>query len=153
MHKSTPVLVGILFFLIVGGMFGYAYLKRTETVIEVKQDAQSDAQSQTAFEQKDVLTLVDHYEGITHTITGELMLPTPCYDVATELTVAESYPEQVIIDIKTSNNGETMCAQVITPKEFTVTLDASPDARFSARINSREVDVEVVTQTATTTES
>jgi hypothetical protein len=62
-----------------------------------------------------------------HTYKGSLNVPTPCHDVLTEVTVAESFPEQVSIYLEVVDAGG-ICAQVITEKEFTVEFQASEQA-------------------------
>jgi len=74
----------------------------------------------------------------THTLVGELALPTPCHELSWEVVVAESFPEQVTIAFSTTP-GDGMCAQVLTPAPFTVTVAASADATFSALLNGDPV--------------
>ncbi len=74
----------------------------------------------------------------THTLVGEIALPTPCHELSWEVTVAESFPEQVTIAFSTTP-GDGMCAQVLTPAPFSVTVAASADATFSALFNGEPV--------------
>ncbi len=78
---------------------------------------------------------VDHYfENGIHTYKGILTVPTPCHELVSQVTVMESYPEQVTIDLK-ERGASNFCAQVITQTPFEVSFKASKDARVSVRLN------------------
>lgn len=102
---------------------------------------------------------VDHYfENGIHVYRGTLTVPTPCHELVSQVTVMESYPEQVTIDLN-EQGASSFCAQVITQTPFEVTFKASKDARVSARLNGAPVSLEVteksntknITPTVTTT--
>ncbi|MBI5816815.1 MAG: hypothetical protein HZB09_00095 [Candidatus Yonathbacteria bacterium] len=77
----------------------------------------------------------DHYfENGTHTYKGILTVPTPCHELISQVTVMESYPEQVTIDLK-EQGASNFCAQVITQTPFEVSFKASQDARVSLKLN------------------
>ena len=78
-----------------------------------------------------------------HIVAGEINLPTPCHILEAEAIVRESFPEQVLIDIKVSTQAEA-CAQVITPARFKVEFEASEDAVITAAVNDEPVVLNLV---------
>jgi len=74
---------------------------------------------------------------------GDVDLPTPCHELTATATVLESFPEQVIIELK-SKAGEGVCAQVITPKKFKVVFNASKDASITAKLNGKDVILNLI---------
>jgi hypothetical protein len=97
----------------------------------------------------------DHYyQNGSHTYKGTLAVPTPCHEVTSQVTVMESHPEQVTIDLK-EQGASNFCAQVITQAPFEVNFKASKDARITATLNGEPVLFKVtqktIDSTATTT--
>ena len=45
-------------------------------------------------------------DGALHTYGGQIYVPSPCHTVDTSVSILESYPEQVILDIKKLNITE-----------------------------------------------
>ncbi|MEL6803244.1 MAG: hypothetical protein AAFO91_05580, partial [Bacteroidota bacterium] len=76
----------------------------------------------------------------THTIVGEIVLPTPCDLLDTAAIVQETYPEQITLDFRVINNADA-CAQVMTSQRFRVDVVASEDAVFSALFENRVVEL------------
>ena len=79
------------------------------------------------------------FDGNTHTYTGVITLPTPCYNLNVEAIVAESFPEQVRVEINATPTGE-VCAQVLTDKPFQVSFQASERATVQGFLNSIPID-------------
>ena len=87
------------------------------------------------------------FTGGTHIYAGIIALPTPCYDVETQIAIAESFPEQVTIDIITTAPAATsdqMCAQVVTPTLFTAEFTASEKATVRTLLNGKPISVTLV---------
>lgn len=62
-------------------------------------------------------------------------LPNPCYSANVDVLVAESYPEQVTINVTVIEpNSDQMCAQVITDFEYEGTIPASEQATFTLNV-------------------
>lgn len=78
-------------------------------------------------------------EGV-HTISGIVNLPTPCHELAENVSVAESFPEQVFIDLTTVDTGG-ICIQVIDPREFSIDVEVDEAATFMLTINGTKVAV------------
>lgn len=139
-NKNTISFTIMVFFFIVAGMFVFAYLKNTEQ--RVVEDVPTPAVDGEVEEDRyRNITRIDgkhfYLDGV-HTIVGEILMPTPCDLLNSNVMIAESYPEQVTFDFSVINNVE-MCAQVITPARFKVSAQASEQASLSARLNGRSV--------------
>jgi len=92
---------------------------------------------------------VDHYfENGMHTYKGILTVPTPCHEILSQVTVMESYPEQVTIDLK-EQGASNFCAQVITQTPFEVSFQASKDARISVKLNGAPASFKVTEKSDT----
>ena len=79
-----------------------------------------------------------------HTYTGVVSVPTPCHTLTTSVEVAESYPEQIFLNIFSIQNEGEMCAQVISEADFEVAVEASKDASLSGvMLNGANVDFTV----------
>lgn len=61
-------------------------------------------------------------------------LPNPCTDVVVDTLVAESYPEQVTVNVKTTEK-DRVCVQVIREYETEGTIRASEKATFKLNVN------------------
>lgn len=141
MNQRAVIMAVVLFGLIILGMFVFAYLKKSEVAVEQNTTPQPQEEVKYAS-----ITRIDakHYfiDGV-HTLVGEIPMPTPCELLETSALVAESYPEQVSIDFSIINNSDT-CAQVITPARFKVEARASAEAIFSARLEGRAVELNLI---------
>lgn len=68
-----------------------------------------------------------------YSITGQL--PNPCYKAATDVLVAESYPEQAsVIVTVTPPDDDVMCAQVISEYSDSGEFSASEKANVSLQV-------------------
>jgi len=80
----------------------------------------------------------------THTLVGQIDLPTPCDLLDYSVAIAESVPEQVAINFIIINESEGACAQVITPARFKVTFAASAEAIIGATLNGVPVILNII---------
>ncbi len=142
MNTRSVTIAAVVFILIIAGMFGYAYLKRSElerTPVPVPQES-------TEVDPYSSITRIDakHFfiEGM-HTLVGEILMPTACDLLDWDAFVAESMPEQVTVDFKIINESDR-CAAVVTAQRFKVDFTASEDAQMRARINGREVELNII---------
>ena len=83
-------------------------------------------------------SLTQTYNEGVHTFSGTVTTPTPCYTVEATALVAESYPEQITINVTTASDGSDMCTQVIDEKEFSLEATASEEANVVAVIVNGE---------------
>lgn len=143
MENRNVIIAVALLALIVVGMFVFTYLKKQEIqnndrikTDEVVADTEPYAQ----------ITRIDakhFFDGKTHTLAGEILMPTPCDLLNWDTRVAESNPEQVTVDFNVVNHSES-CAQVITPQRFKVSFDASEKANIRATFAGRSVELNLL---------
>lgn len=139
-HITAAIVVLVL---IIVGMFVFAYLKKTElnevsvpttTVVEKDDSRYGD------------ITRIDakhFFSNGTHTVVGEILMPTPCDLLNWSSRVQESMPEQVIIDFDVVNHSDT-CASVVTAQRFKVVFNASEKAEIKARLEGRSIEVNLI---------
>jgi hypothetical protein len=125
MNTRAVLIAGGLFVAIVLGMFAFAQYKKSLIQKE-------PAPEVPVVEEEAMRIDAKHFfiDG-THTIAGEIMMPTPCDLLETSAIVRESMPEQVTIAFEVVNNSE-MCAQVVTAQRFKVDFAASEHASIDA---------------------
>lgn len=85
------------------------------------------------------VTAKHQFKDGTHTIAGELNLPTPCHILDTRAVIRASFPEQVVVEFSVRSEDAELCAQVITPARFKILFDALEDVIITATINSEPV--------------
>lgn len=140
MDRRSIVLVVTLFLLVVVGMFVFAYLNRTETVVV------SEVVEEPVVVPYADITRIDakHFyaEGV-HTFVGEVVLPTPCDLLEVTSVVREAMPEQVVLDFKVINNAEA-CAAVLTNARFQVSAEASEMASVEATFMGRPIVLNLI---------
>ncbi len=133
----------ILFVLIIAGMFTFAFLKRSELAQEPIQATPIAVPTKTPY---DGITRVDakHFfiDG-THTVVGEMMLPTTCDLLNWDAVIRESMPESVTLAFTVINNAES-CAEATVPQRFFVTFIASEEARIDATLNDRKIELNLI---------
>jgi hypothetical protein len=143
MEQKHIVASALILVLIVAGMFIFAYLKKHEIQesqdqgLHVEEDPTSPYGTITRIDAK------HFYIDGTHTVVGEMAMPTPCDLLNWDTRILESFPEQVIIDFEVVNHAET-CAQVVTPQRFSVSFDASEEAVVRATLQGREIEVNLI---------
>lgn len=85
------------------------------------------------------VTAKHQFKDGTHTIAGELNLPTPCHILDTRAVIRASFPEQVVVEFSVRSKDAELCAQVITPARFKILFDALENVIITATINSEPV--------------
>lgn len=143
LSPQVIVVAVAVFVLIIGGMFGYAYLKKTETATVIPVEQSEDTVDTTPYDSITRVTGKHFYSDGVHTVVGEIPMPTPCDLLEAEAFVAESYPEQITLQFSVINNAE-VCQQVVTPARFQVEATASEEATFGARFMDRPVELNLI---------
>lgn len=138
LSRRSVIVAIVIFILLVAGMFTFAFLKRQEIAEDVQLQAEPTPTESVPYADVTRIDAKHFFADGTHTIVGELALPTPCDLLQTQAEVAESFPEQVTLEFTVINNAE-FCAQVVTTQRFMVTADASEQATFSAKFEGRQV--------------
>lgn len=144
MSRTTIYVVTGIFLLIVAGMFGMSYLNSDiDPSNQTGAGADTEPVDTDANTPTERITAKHFFIDGTHTLVGEIDMPTPCDLLEYDTVVQESMPEQVRVDFTVINNADT-CAQVITPQRFMVTVDASKDAVFTATLRGESVTLNLV---------
>lgn len=128
--------------LIVVGMFVFAYLKKSELAEAPSVTPQAD-QTDSPYATITRIDAKHFFVSPTHTLVGEIIMPTPCDLLNWDVRIQESSPETVIVDFKIVNHAET-CEQTATPQRFMVTFDASKDAVIKATLEGRTVELNLI---------
>jgi hypothetical protein len=84
---------------------------------------------------KDNFSITYTYQGNSeweYTVTGTL--PNSCYSADVTAMVAESYPEQVTVQVKVSNNSPELCAEMIQDFKYTGSFNASEKATVTLSV-------------------
>lgn len=140
-HKGIIAAI-ILFGIIIIGMFVFAFLKKSE-LTEAPVPRSEPVVVSSPY---DSITRIDakhFFSNGTHTLVGEMQLPTPCDLLNWNPLVMESMPEQVRIDFTVVNNTDT-CTQVVTPQKFFVEFTASEQAQMEATLNGRKLELNLI---------
>jgi capsular polysaccharide biosynthesis protein len=115
--KKILIIVISALILLAAGIFVYFYIQERNS----KQTKKLDSGS---------FSLTYAYQGNntwTYTVTGTL--PSPCYSATTDAIIAESYPEQVQIRVKASEDTTVdVCSTVVKDYSYTGTFNASSQA-------------------------
>lgn len=139
MNQRALIIAVVLFCVIVVGMFAYAYTQRStperNTQLPDMQEEETNATER--------ITAKHFFDGTTHTVAGEILMPTPCDLLEGEAIVRESHPEQVTVALTVINTSE-MCAQVVTAQRFKVDFDASADAEITATLDGEPVILNLI---------
>lgn len=141
-HTKIVAALGILAIMVVG-MFTFTYLKKAELEEEALTPPSTEDRSSGPYAG---ITRIDgkhFFEAPTHTVVGEILMPTPCDLLNWDTRIQESMPETAIIDFSVVNNAE-MCAQVVTPQRFSVSFDASEAAQIRATLMGKGVELNLV---------
>lgn len=142
MNRQLVIWLVVIFAVVIGGMFVYAYYASENLAT----DPQTEEQTEEETTPYDHITRVDakHFfiDG-THSVVGEVTMPTLCDLLEADATVAESMPEQVTINFNVINNSD-VCAQVETPQPFRVDFDASEEASIDAKFMGRDIELNLV---------
>jgi len=132
----------IVLVLIIAGMFVFAYIKRTE-LAQPELNPVSKTTQESPYNNITRIDAKHFFFEPTHTIVGEIVMPTPCDLLNWDTRIQESSPETVIIDFDVVNHSET-CAQIVTAQRFKITFDAHKDATIRATFEGRAVDLNLI---------
>jgi len=145
MEKRTIILLMILLLVLVAGMFAFTHFKK-QTLNEPETEIINDVDGQVAGDDAFGIQRIDvkrFFENGTHTLVGEITLPTPCHNLSVDTVIAESMPEQVLLNFTTETTAE-MCAQVLTSRRFQVEVAVDRLAAFRASLNGVPIELNIV---------
>jgi hypothetical protein len=138
-HIIASVLVLVL---IVLGMFIFAGMKHKE-IVEENTPPAPVVEETTPYDNITRIDAKHFFDGKTHTLVGEILMPTPCDLLNWSSDIAESMPEQVTVRFDVINDAD-MCAQVMTPQRFKVSFDASQGANIRVLFMGKELPLNLV---------
>jgi len=101
-----------------------------------------NSQSKTTTFSKGTVKLNTLWANGTLKYSGSVTFPTPCHTLVSSAKVLESHPEQVRIDLiadADESPPSTVCAQVITAKDFSGEVKVSKDATVSVYLDGELV--------------
>lgn len=132
MNQRAILAAVLLFFLIIVGMFVFAYLKRSELTQVIPGPV---SQRQTEVKEPETAKRIDvkHFfvDGV-HTIAGEIAMPTPCDLLETNAVIFGSEPQRAILSFGVINESGGQCAQVVTRQRFKISFNAGEDVAIEA---------------------
>ena len=140
-HKST-IFAGVVLSIIIIGMFVFAYIKKQEIASDVQPPVVS-VEEQDPYRNITRIDAKHFYIDTTHTLVGEIVMPTQCDLLNWDTKVQESMPEAAVIDFNVVNNTKG-CAEVATPQRFKVSFDVSVGASIKARFMGRDVELNLI---------
>ena len=129
MKNKIITIVGLLVLLVVL-VFGYEMIFKKPLIEAPNKDDSSE----------DLLLTLDvkrQYEGGVYTFAGSIPLPTPCHTISAEVLAMENN-ETAIVITTTPPNPETVCAQVITLKDFKVSFEVNEESSVRAFVDNVE---------------
>jgi hypothetical protein len=95
----------------------------------------------------DALTVYHSQQNGVQYYSGLLQLPTPCHALSASAVTANGDSKQIQLHIVVNQPAaDQVCAQVVTPKDFTTSINATSDATVTADINGQQVPVNIVEQ-------
>ncbi|MBL1434402.1 hypothetical protein COB87_002460 [Candidatus Wolfebacteria bacterium] len=107
-------------------------------------DQAVDLADNTALVQTEEEFVISHkYDDGVHTISGEITLPTPCHELNENIRIAESFPEQVFMDLFIIDTGG-ICIQVLDQRSFSIDVEVDEAASFSLTIDGESISVPVL---------
>lgn len=142
--QKIALIVGI-FVLLVAGMFAYSYIERQQIEESAQPDetVEEDPQADGPYSSIERIDAKHFFEDGKHTVAGEILMPTPCDLLEWDVSVAESFPEQVTIAFTVLNTAD-VCAQVLTPQRFMAEFSAGEEASVRATLEGREVELNLI---------
>lgn len=90
----------------------------------------------------DEIQVMHSFSEGTHLYRGFIPAPTPCHSLLRNVTIMESFPEEIRIDFETRPGAE-LCAQVVSKLPFEATAEASAEASLTLSINGFSVRARV----------
>ena len=132
-NMSNKVIVAIVIvLLVILGLFIF----KGDNKVEAPADAV--ATDEPVSNQTKTITANHYFANGVHTLEGTMTLPTPCHEIETNVVIAKSLPEQVIVNFR-QVPGEGICVQTIADKFFRVTFSASENAKITATLGGEPV--------------
>lgn len=133
--NTKAAIIGISIFAVLA-IIAFSVWFEVEPLYSNKSQTPTQTNLPTVSDDNGPFELVATYQGNsnwTYKVTAQL--PNPCVKATVETIIAESYPEKVTVQVKTSNTGE-ICAQVIQNFNFESTFSASEKASIRLSVSN-----------------
>ena len=103
----------------------------------------SEEDAQLTITSNEMVEIVHVFSDGVHTLSGDIMVATPCHALSYEVIVLkESYPEDILIEF-TSDQMSEICASVMTPAPFEIIVEASQNATFEATYKGQGLSLDM----------
>lgn len=131
---NTRVILGVVVIVAIGVAAFFFWPSQKAPIDQIVVDDVAPIQ------EEDPYRITHTFRKGTHTVEGVVTLPTPCHELREDIVVAESFPEQVRIDLRIiATDG--ICIQVIDEREFSIDVDVDEAASFTLSIDGVAVAV------------
>ena len=131
--KIEIAVIVVVLLVMIAGVYSYRHYRSTTRPVDTKpmpaMPMDPDLSSVA------VQATKTYSNGVFH-ISGTFSLPTPCHTLDVTSLVAESYPEQVSINMTVQDPGNP-CVQVIDERAWSIDVKASEQATFRANVNGQ----------------
>ena len=143
MENSKPLVIGGIIVVLL--VLGYAlYQNSNRGVAEPSTSATSTSEALPLN-----LNAKHLYKDGVHRFRGVVTTPTPCYNVTAEVIVPADIgtldnPNPYVIAITTTERVGEVCAQVLTDKDFEVSVKAGFDIPWNVTLNGQEERLNII---------
>lgn len=149
--KSTFVIAGILILAVIV----FVVISFQKSTMDTSAPSAQGSASTTAWENapavspeveitpKTVVTAKHAYRTGTHTIAGEMLLPSPCHVLESKAVVSADKKSILLQFVSSVKTGE-MCASVMTSARFKLTAKAASTAAITATLNGQAVTLNLI---------
>lgn len=140
-NTKTFLSIAVIVILIAIGITYYFSTRNNETPVPVNQNpggngAVLPAETQT-------ITAEHAFRNGTHIVAGTISVPTPCDSLGVTARIMESFPEQVVLDFKTTSSDD-ICVQVVSDRRFKIDFKSSENASIKATMNGNPANLKLV---------
>lgn len=153
MDKKSTIIVAVIIFIGILGLMIISFKSSvdTDTVSRDQENASTTAWENAPAEEsggvlitpKTIVTAKHSYQKGKHIFAGEVPMPTPCHILEQSIT-ASSDKTQIFITLASSAKPDQVCAQVITPARFKLSVGAKSDAKVVTTLNGQEIILNLI---------
>ncbi|OGZ17394.1 MAG: hypothetical protein A2494_04205 [Candidatus Lloydbacteria bacterium RIFOXYC12_FULL_46_25] len=150
-RKSTIIIAGIL----ITSIAFILFVALSKTTIDTNEsdvenvsttewaNTPAEFSSTSPISSKIVVTAKHAYRNGAHIIAGEIPLPSPCH-ILESTGSASADKTHVFVELAASVKTGEMCAQVITPARFKVSVKANKNATISGTLDGKEIVLNLI---------
>ena len=142
MENKNIIIAGIILVMIIIGMFVFTYLKKSE-MNQAENTPITKTDTNVPYGDITRIDAKHFFQNGTHTIVGEMQMPTPCDLLNWSTRILEGKPQLAIVDFTVVNHTDS-CALVVTTQRFKVSFDAEEHADIQATLEQRKIDVNLI---------